>query len=117
MVAAVVVRDRVDDLDGVLRRGGVIQEGQRLAVDLLVQDREIPSHGLDVEGGCGGHRFQARFHHLNSRIRSLSGSRPTTSCSACCRIGASPMRASTASAKAKVSTVRAVSSSSPRERR
>ena len=44
-------RHRVDHRPRFLRRGGVVEVDQRLAVDLLRQDRELRPDRLDVVGG------------------------------------------------------------------
>ena len=41
VVVLVIMHQRVNHRAGLLRRGGVVEINQRLAVDLLVQDRKI----------------------------------------------------------------------------
>ncbi len=50
IVGGVVVGDRLDHLPRLLGRGRIVEPGQRLAVDLLVEDGEIAPHPLDIEG-------------------------------------------------------------------
>ncbi len=50
VVAAVEVARRVDDALRLVGGGGVVEPDQPVAVDALVQGREIPAHALDVEG-------------------------------------------------------------------
>ena len=45
---AVEVREPVDDGLRLLRGGGVVEPDQRVAVDLLVEDRKVAAHGIDV---------------------------------------------------------------------
>ncbi len=48
------VRHCIDHGPWLLRRGSAVEIDERLAIDLLRQDREIAPHGLDiVGGGCG----------------------------------------------------------------
>ena len=54
IVVLVIMHQRVNDLARLLRRGGVVQIDQRLAVNLLVQYRKILPQGLPV--GDGAHR-------------------------------------------------------------
>ena len=50
VVLGVAAHHRVDDGLRLLRRGGVVEIDERLAVDLLVQDGEVLPDSLDVEG-------------------------------------------------------------------
>ena len=68
---------------GLLRRGGVVQIDQRLAIDLARQDREILADFRDVERGC--HRAvsllplmfcQPAFMLLSPRHGAMTGGHP-----------------------------------------
>ena len=48
ILVLISVRQAVDDLPGLLSRGGVIQINKRLSIGALRQDREIGPHRLDV---------------------------------------------------------------------
>ena len=55
IVVFVIMHQRVNHRARFLRRGGVVEINQRLAVDLLVEDREIlaqfcPVNGFDLSG-------------------------------------------------------------------
>src|SRR3990167_2601446 len=120
IVVAVIVIDGFDNLDGLLRRGGVIQIDQRLAMDPAGQDREIRADGLDIE--CGrvclitrGGTFAGHF--MKFLINSVSGNLPTTDNSRRSRTGLKSIRLITSSAKAKVSRLLAVFSSMARDRK
>ena len=53
-VHGVVVVDRVQDLTGLLRCGGRVEVGKGLSVSLRLEDREVLTDLLDVEGlGAG----------------------------------------------------------------
>ena len=60
VAADVVVHQRVEHGLRLLRRGGVVEIDQRLAVHLLVQDREIRAEARDVEPGHGAGRCRCR---------------------------------------------------------
>jgi hypothetical protein len=46
--------DAVDHGLRLLRRCGIVQPNERLAMDLLVQDRKIPLDRVSIEGACAG---------------------------------------------------------------
>ncbi len=112
----VVARHRVDDRLRPLARRGVVEVGERPAVDHAGQHREIAAHACDVErrGGLGHGRAGHGVHAASARSRSRR--RLNSACTASAK-GSRSMRDSTAPANARVSALRAAGSSRPRERR
>ena len=57
VLVRVEVRQAVDDNLWLLRRRAIVEPYELTSVDPLLQDREVASHGLDVEGrvGLDGH--------------------------------------------------------------
>ena len=51
IVVRIEIRDGVDHALRLLRRRGIVEPHERLAVDLLIQDRKILADGRHVEGG------------------------------------------------------------------
>ena len=122
-VGVVALVDRGLGLDHrarLLRRGGVVEVDERLAVDGLAQDREIPAHPLHVQGarrrGRGG-VVGGRAHASASWICAAWGSRDWRKAVRPVRIASTWIRPTTSLAKAKVKSARAAASSIPRERR
>src|SRR5690348_6280157 len=74
VVALVIIANRVDDDLRLLRSGGVIKIDERLAADLLMQDRKILAHEFDVEPHCAFAPHRARAGLL---LR--DGTHPTSS--------------------------------------
>ena len=52
VVVLVVVPERIDHRPRLLRRRGVIEIDQRLAVHLLVEDREVLADRIPIEGAA-----------------------------------------------------------------
>ena len=44
------LHDGVEHRLGLLRRGGIVEIDQRLAIDLARQDRKVAADGLDIVG-------------------------------------------------------------------
>jgi hypothetical protein len=53
VIVPVIVRDRIDNLYRVLCRCGAVQIGQRITVDLLMQDRKVTPYRFNIEAGSG----------------------------------------------------------------
>ncbi len=53
VVGLVGLVHRLQHLARLLRAGGAVEVDERLAVDPLLQDREVRAHALDVERRCG----------------------------------------------------------------
>ena len=60
VVFFVIVADRFDDGERLLRRGGVVEINERFAVDALMQHREVAADALDIEGQTRRRRFRDR---------------------------------------------------------
>ncbi len=69
VVALVIMHQRVNHRARFLRRGGVVEINQRLAVDLLVEDRKILSQCGPLNFPCVTHRID--FQRFASAITSL----------------------------------------------
>ncbi len=110
----------VDHALWLLAGGCVVQIDQRLAVDRLPQDGEIPAQPHDVQARGRGRAPQgAESMRGRAHVSTFTGSGkwPRKSVSSRVRKELRPSRLTISSAKAKVSRARAEASSSPRERR
>src|SRR5690606_38683075 len=108
VVVAVVVADRLDHRLGFLHGGGVVEVHQRLAVDLLIQNRKRSPHGGNVEI-----TLHPGIHDGCSCTTKASCNTGLTSSPTAARGSASMI----SPRKAKLSSARAEASSMPRERR
>src|SRR5262249_40906923 len=74
VVAFVITEDGVKDGPGLLRRGGVVEVNEGVAVDFLIEDREVGSEIRPIRRGrpdgdwAGGSVHQKR-RRLSSRLR------------------------------------------------
>ena len=80
VIALVIIYQRIDDALGFLRRGGIIKVDERLAVNLLVKDREIsakilPSgiHVILVARLFGGGGLRVAFGGIEGRMPAEGG--------------------------------------------
>ena len=88
VVVEVVAGDRVDHGARLLRRRGVVEIHERLAVDFLVEDGKVLPHPLDVHGALRHLADSAQWTdaHATSFHPSNPGSRePTSSRTRACR--------------------------------
>ena len=114
VMGARVVRDGVDDRRRLLRRGGVVEVGEGMAVDPARERGKVGAHAGHVERDRG---FPRGGHQTAPRISSRSGRAPATRASAASRTAASGTRPIRSRQNAKVSSARAAASSRPRDRR
>ena len=68
VVSRVEVRHRLDHRERLVRRGGVVQPDERLAVDALVQCREFAAHRVHVEQVAGGRFTRLRIAPPGGRV-------------------------------------------------
>jgi len=113
VVTALVVIDGLDHRDRTLRRGAVVQIGQRLAAHHAPQHGELPAQGVDVE-------FYRPFGqccalHRNFRSVCESGNWAISAFSIAVRAEATDMPVSTSARKAYTRRLCAVSRSKPRD--
>src|SRR5712692_3042812 len=142
VVPLVVETDRINDHLRLLGRGCIVQVNQRPAVNPLPEDRKVPANFLQIEpsaalahvrwagfsGQClggGGHPISSQFLAVSSRRFPLAASGALATWnrhwlinpSRCFRTGPCFMRSRHSLAKAKSRSLRADTSSMPRERR
>ena len=115
VVMAFVVIDGLDDALCALRRGAVVQVGQRLAVHHARQNRELPARGLDIEDPV--RMGECNIVHRNFRKICESGNWLISAFSIAERAELTDMPVSTSARKAKTSRLWAVSRSRPRDSR
>ena len=121
----VVAHDRVNHRARFLRRGGVVEINQRLAVNLLLKDRKIGANSRHVEAATRGRRalfgieFSGGGGHATrpSEAAARRNAWSWISFSMCVRTGPSFMRSRHSLANASSNSLRAEISSIPRERR
>ena len=97
MVPLVVV-DRIDDALRALRRGAIVQVGQRLAVDHPGKNRELTACRLDIEGQVGIR--EGNVVHRNFRKICESGNWLMSAFSIAARAELTDMPVSTSARKA-----------------
>src|SRR5438445_13566330 len=142
IVPLVVTADGINDHLRLLGRGCIVQVDQRPAANPTSQDRKIPANFLHIEPGAGvAHVRWARFsgqslggggHPISSQFLPVSSPRFSVdtgaelaiwnrqrliSPSTCFRTGPCFIRSRHSLAKAKSKSLRADTSSIPRERR
>src|SRR5712671_4729843 len=143
VVPLVVTADGINDHLWLLGRGCIVQVNQRPAVNPTSEDRKIPANFLHIEpspalahvrwarfsGQClggGGHPISSQFLPVSSRRFSVDAPgaqlaiwnrQRLISPSTCFRTGPCFMRSRHSLAKAKSRSLRADTSSIPRERR
>ncbi len=119
IVPLVVVTHGIDDAAGLLTGGAVIQIDERMAIHLLMQNREILAdlvHVVQVPARLAGNS-RYRVHCTISRICSAFGMRWSNSSVSFFSSGAKSTRSRMSRANPYVSRARAWASPMPRERR
>ena len=101
IVMGVEVGQGVDDGLRLLRRRGVVEPGERLAVDVVIEDREVAADGGNVEqaagegrgrsGGCGSRSRDARLSSRPSRAETTTAYAPRRVSSSSCHAGTSSL--------------------------
>src|SRR6266480_5968608 len=112
----VIAVERVDDRSRFLTGCAVVEIHQRLAVNLLLENRKILAQAHDIEAPARNtriHKMRYRFHQDTQILRNLA----TIYSSNFSRKESILIRPTTSAANAKLKRLRASSSPSPRERR
>ena len=107
VVAAVEAGDRVDHAARLLRAGGAVEEGERLAVHALLEDREVLADARRRRSSCRTSRVRRRSSLAATQVVERVGRAPATGSA----------RSDLRREGAHQQVARGTAASSPRERR